>query len=404
MSFSLKKHILISSSYYFAFLLLVTVASTVNSDALLKFDFLPWDAKHVSNIVKNGYDSVTSAFYPLFPFLWRLIGLDAFGISILNGLIFILASAILMAEFKADLKASLLYSSFPLFAFMFLPYSESFLFLFGVLMYKGFNQRKMWLVYFSLFLMSITKPTAGVFLPGIIIAEILSEHFAWRKLAQALIMMTIVVVSNVLVLLLQFTYTHDWFSFFNAQSAWGNKLMWPNLPLTTWNHQNMIWIDSSALWFCLCAGLILCYLVWLRFFRNVLAPKSLTYALLYLFGTGLFVLFFRGGQLFSLGRFVFASPFIIIALYEGSKLLTPYSNKWFPTLFAFGFLLVSLIAGSYLHIKLILAFLGLAVFLGMWFYILLNRTRTVLWIFVLFVLFVIQVWCSVSIVKGEWIG
>src|ERR1051325_1153864 len=51
--------------------------------------FLNWDSQHYFSIVQNGYQSYSTAFFPLFPLSWKLMGLPAFAISIVNGIIFI---------------------------------------------------------------------------------------------------------------------------------------------------------------------------------------------------------------------------------------------------------------------------------------------------------------------------
>ncbi len=371
---------------------------------LNSFSFTPWDAEHVQLIATEGYDLVRCAFFPLFPFFWKLTGFSPSGISILNGLIFMIAFTILMKELQVGLKATLMHLGIPVIAFMFLPYSESLLFLFIVLFYIGLKRNSLVMICVALFLMSLTKPTVGILIPGIFIAEFLGEKENSTIVKRWSVLLGIVLFSNALVLLIQFFAVGDFFAFFKAQAEWGNRFSIPNFPLTTWNHQHMIWIDSVSLYFCLVAGFIVCFQLWKRIRYGNLFIKSFSYAALYLAGTGLFILFFRGGQLFSLGRFVLTSPFLIIALYEGFQVLKPKHAKVFSIVFASGFLLFSLAAGSYLHIKLLLSYSVIALLLACWIYASSTNTSKYFWIFSVLVMFAIQVWCTVAVIHGEWIG
>ncbi len=66
-------------------------------------NFSQWDASIYHCIKENGYKSedscygkVRAAFFPLFPFLWKMTGASPIIISILNYLIFVLALSLLI--------------------------------------------------------------------------------------------------------------------------------------------------------------------------------------------------------------------------------------------------------------------------------------------------------------------
>ena len=134
-------------------------------------------------------------------------------------------------------------------------------------------------------------------------------------------------------------------------------------------------------------------------------PKEVIFSLAYLGGIALSVLLFRGGSLFSLNRFVFAAPFIIVAvnyfLKQDFKLST---GEIIAALILIN--LFFLLFGSYVHIMNLMNFALLAVYLSMLLIMkmenkMLSRIAVVL-MFGINIFF--QVYFYVRFLEGGWIG
>jgi hypothetical protein len=82
------------------FTILFYKASWFNSHSLLN-----WDAQHYYKITTEGYDYTRTAFFPLFPLIWKYSGLGLLAISVFNGLLFLGSFAWLSSLYKIQLEA-----------------------------------------------------------------------------------------------------------------------------------------------------------------------------------------------------------------------------------------------------------------------------------------------------------
>lgn len=383
--------------------LVFTYLGEVN--ALSEYHFLSWDAMHLHFIVQNGYDFARSAFFPLFPFLWKLSSLSPGSVSLLNGFIFLFSFSMLANQMKLKYTELLSFLAIPSFIFMFLPYSESLLFLFAVIFYYSLKNDRIGLACMALFLMSLTKPTASIFIPAIIVAEFLGQS-NFQMISRRIVLLSLtIVVGNLLVFCFQYYSLGVWFTFFDAQAGWGNGLKWPLFPLTTWNHPHVIWIDSIALWISMIAGILLIYFIYQRHINGRTFSRVLSYSLLYLVGTGLFVLLFRGGHLFSLNRFVFATPFLLMATVELKKHFKfEKSTKVIATLIISFVIFSMLLFGSYLHIRLLISYVLLSILVGLWFGLQFFKLKKAITWSVIMMLIIFQLFYLVAILHGEWLA
>jgi len=98
-------------------------------------EMLHWDAEIYDKIRRNGYNLQTAggdyifAFFPLFPFLWKLSHLPPSGIALINYLLFITSVIILMnvmSKKKDGHKAAdmAVWLSTPMLAVFLIPYTE----------------------------------------------------------------------------------------------------------------------------------------------------------------------------------------------------------------------------------------------------------------------------------------
>lgn len=368
------------------------------------FDFLIWDAKHVYSIVHDGYNSSTCAFFPLFPYFWKILQLSPTLISGLNFFIFVTAAVILFKHYSATKMEVLLGIGFPSLLFMILPYSEALLYLISVLFLLALNRKNLNLAVLMLFLMSLTKPTVAVFLPAIFLVEYLNSDQLQYKFRQLTFSLVAVLTGNFLVFWIQKQATGNWFDFFQAQSDWGNRLRWPEFPLSTWSAPQVIWIDAFAFWVCMFSTALLIYFFLLKFKSGKSISRALGYSLIYLAGTGWFVLFFRGGSLFSLNRFVLATPFVWTAMIELKRMQFGMNHRKLIWVGAVSFFVVSLIFGSFLHIKTLLLYLLLDSLVVSWLIGFFNlKYVRVAW-FVVPILVAIQIFYALVLLKGGWLA
>ena len=129
--FNLKSFLTIPLIHFFVFILLYLffsffglVKEFPNAENIIR-----WDASWYSSIAKNGYqyfwyDASNSAFFPLFPYLWKIIHVDSLGISIVNYLMCMSGLYLLYKYFEIEKKILLIYISLPSCIFFFLPFSE----------------------------------------------------------------------------------------------------------------------------------------------------------------------------------------------------------------------------------------------------------------------------------------
>lgn len=345
-----------------AFYLIQAAVLLTWTDAILLIEagnLFNWDAEHYGHIALNGYDSLRTAFFPLFPYIWYVSNLNEVGVSILNGLVFIGSFAWIAKMFQTKLHHLLLIAATPVFIFFFLPYTESWFFLGSTLIIAGYKKDRLALLILGFFLCSLTRPPAAVFIPAIFLTELLTGSNRKKSLIKALASSASVIVGMLIAFTAQWLYTGKFLAFFNTQNQhWNNTLQLPAFPLRSWAGLGITALDGIALFVALVCGVVL--------FRKVLKGKfpingferSELFSMLYLFGIGLLVLLFRGGELFSLNRFVFASAFFVVVAFRYSRKIQPLKSLYY----ILGLFCFWLLFNSYVHIQAFLKYAGITAF------------------------------------------
>jgi len=116
-------------------------------------------------------------------------------------------------------------------------------------------------------------------------------------------------------------------------------------------------------------------------------------------------LIFRGGSLFSLNRFIFATPFIIVAFNFWLKQNYKFNTK--QLLYIFGFIfLFWLLFGSYGHIQTLLIFLSLSFYVFLIFAIKFekNIVSKIASILLILINITFQIIFYVRFLNGGWVG
>ncbi len=369
-------------------------------------NFLHWDAAHYDWIRNFGYKDFRVAFFPLFPMLWKISSLSVYGVVLLNSFVLLVSFYFLIKTLTVSPLEIILYLSIPSFCFFLLPYSESVFFASSTILIIGLKSKRIWLILLGLFLSTLSRPAFTIFVPAIIIAELLSEEINKKMLFRIMLYLLTVLFGILFVGMIQHYYTGIWFNFFEVQKGWGNKLQIPNLPLTSWAGGLIVRLDGAAMLLGIIAGIMISfYALKVKFMRHLFMPKEVVFSLSYIAGITLSVLLFRGGSLFSLNRFVFAAPFIIIAgnFYMNQKIIFNKGQMviGFVSIFAFW-----LLFGSYVHIQTLLKYLLLSVYLFLLVTVKANNKIVSKVSIIIFITIniIFQFIFLIRFLRGEWVG
>jgi len=339
--FNLKSFLTIPLIHLFSFIVLYLFFSFFGVvNVFPSYDnIIRWDASWYSSIAKNGYQyfwyqASNSAFFPLFPYLWKLTHLDAIGICILNYLLSMSGLFLLFKFFEIEKKIILIYISLPSCIFFFLPFSESLFFLCTSLFLIGLKKDNQKLILIGLLLSSFTRATAMFFIPSIIIMELffakqLLSKKAWKTI---LLYSLISICGLLLVVLFQYALTGEWFAFAKQQVRyWHHHFSFPALPFVTFGGDSILWLDGLAL----CFGFVASFLLLIFGIRFLLKKdsfqshnKALWFSCTYAFMVTIYCVFFDhksydgSTELVSLNRYLFATSFFLVFLNEITKAIS----------------------------------------------------------------------------------
>lgn len=337
--------------------------------ALLDPDsFLFADANHYREIQATGYRGVNIAFFPLTPYLWRWLGLGVYGILAFHGVLFAVFSLWLARSFRFTLVAFAFACALPNGFFLIFPWSESVFFVGGAMVLVGLHRNQYGLLLAGLLWCTLTRPAFTVFFPALLITEYVRGPLNRKALLRILGYAGVFALGATVVAWAQSLDTGEWFRFFGVQKAWGNQLQLPTLPLRTWGDREALLLDAGAL----AVGLAAMVWVVVRLAGRLRGKASqhspaLVFSFCYLAGITAAVVLFRGGSLFSLNRFVFATPFAFLGLnYLFTMQHSDWSSvrvNWKQLLGVFvGLELFFLLFRSFVHLETLLCFSAVALY------------------------------------------
>lgn len=373
--------------------------------------FVHWDANWYISIKEGGYIFVenkqnNTGFFPLFPLLWKVTHLSIAGICILNLLLFILSFYLLVFFFEPKKKTQYLFLAAPSFLFFITPFSESLFFLFSTLILIGLKKDN-WLLTAAAFMLAVFTRSAGtIFIPALIgSAYFLSNASTIKKTVTEYTLYIITCISaTLLVIYFQFVQTGVWMAATKTHKYWGHYFRLPHLPLNSWGNSEINRLDGTGMLVGI-TSLVILLLFFISKIKNTYTEnrKYYLFSLLYLGGICMSMLLFQGGDLHSLNRYIFATPFYFIFLLEFEKRNFTIRN----VLLAFLLLIVYwLFFGSYLHIVTFLDYTLLAALLAV--FLLTNNPNEKIakWSFVVVYVgsTVWQAYFFVRFLNGVWIG
>jgi hypothetical protein len=290
------------------------------------FQLLRWDALHYHSIRAGGYRFVAHAqcnagFFPLFPYLWRGLGLSAVGVGALNYGLAVAAVLALAWGLGLWRPAVLLYMALPTSVFFYLPYTEALFFAAtsGVLLGLA-RQRPAWVVA-GLLLSALTRPSGLYLLPAL--AAVGYQQYGQpapppdsRQAGHGQILgyLAMPAVGIGLVVLEQWRATGVWLAYLKAQMEWDHAIKPLHLPFSDAS-QGILLLDGLALLCGVGAGVWAARQLWRRVPGS---PVLLFSAVFVASATGHLLLHapLEHGytSLISLHRYVLGTPFALVLL------------------------------------------------------------------------------------------
>jgi hypothetical protein len=248
---SLKKWQVLSCYFLLILLLLVFVDIFLYEETIFtEKNLIHFDAVHYLTIKNEGYQGFLTAFFPLFPIIWKISFLNIYGITIFNGLLFILSVYFLSKVIEFRNSSLLLVISTPSFIFFFLPYSESlFFFLSSLLIYLILRtDKKIW-IYLCLLILGLIRPTSFFLLFALFISSFFFRK-STKDFFQNAAILTLICLFTVFALFsIHYIYTGNFFIYFEISKSWGGILQIPKLPFTSWGGGIPLRLDGASLVF-----------------------------------------------------------------------------------------------------------------------------------------------------------
>jgi len=351
----------ISFFLFLALLLFFYLKSKSSLHLISESNFLNFDAKLYFEIKNNGYNqNWLCAFFPGFPYFWKLLNTSAIGISFLNSLLFVLSFSYISLIYKLNMSRHLFLLSIPSLLFMFVPYTESVFFVSGTVLIIGLNRNNTPLIAAALLMCSLIRPTTFVFIPAIIGTYLLTEKIFKDGLVKSIIPVMALISGLFITVCIHYSFSNKWFIFFEAQELWKNHLHFPEFPLTSWGGDGANRYDASALAISFFCGLYLLSLIQRKIKSSIVLSKDLVFSLFYITGTSILIIAYRDGNLYSLNRFIYSTLFFVIVLIHFFK---EYIFKWKHVWIVFiGSEIIWLLFASYNHIHNLLLFSAVSLY------------------------------------------
>ena len=306
-----------------------------------------WDAGWYRSIAEQGYKYTpggnNTAFFFLFSVVWQVSHLGVWGISIFNTLLFAAGFSIVTGFFNLSVADKLLWLSVPSVYFCFIPYTESLFFLLSSLCIWGIMRHKMWLVWLSLFLLSLTRATAIFFIPALLFMELAANsRQSWLKSLSHYSMHYLlpIVLGTTAFVLYQFQATGVWFAYFKQQAEyWDRTFSMPVLPLTgLMGNEKTLWLSALCLFVCFIAFILLIRQLVQWLVKGKVTDRLLVLSAGYLSMVMYSIVFFNPTWLslttnvIGANRYTLVNPFFFIFLHHLTKPLT-YTWKHYLVVF-----------------------------------------------------------------------
>lgn len=288
-----------------------------------------WDCGWYIQLRDQGYilkldDESNPAFFPLFSYMWKWLSFSFIQISLLNASLFVLSVSVLYHELKIESRAFVFFMCIGLLTFFTVPYSESLFFMGSCIFLIGLHKEQKPLTILGFTIAVLARSASIIFIAASVVLLIIAiVQQQKEKITQMIIAVLTTVCTTLFVMSVQYYQTGDFFAFFYAQQFWDHHLGLPSFPLSSWHWPTHL-SDSSGLLFGLIAIVIslgfclrlIFKLEYPRFLERLFTQTPMDYAylfsFLYLAGTSSTILLFQGGNIHSLNRYIFSTPFFLL--------------------------------------------------------------------------------------------
>jgi hypothetical protein len=328
-----------------------------------------YDAGWYKEIAEKGYiytegKASNSAFYPLLPLIWRWFHLGPWGMSFFNLVFFAAGIAVFSRVYKSSMAEKFIIVSVPSLYFCFIPYTEALFILLMSLVFLAMKENRKYLLWVSLFLLSLSRPISMILLPAYLITEVITNRRQdfLKGLGSFFVKYGLpMILAQALFIYYQYYETGEWFAFFRQEENWGHVFAWPTFPLNNMYGPRLLWIDALAIFIGCISLLFLIQRGWNWLWKNRPAPdKILTVSFLYLTGIMFVTLLFNPiwgtwtTNIYDIHRYAFCTPFFLVFLHHFAF------NRKYKVGDYFIVVLLSnacwLMMGSYLHIMHVVYF------------------------------------------------
>ncbi len=287
-----------------------------------------WDGSHYDWIKNTYYEREKDfAYYPLFPFFWKATGLSTLGISILNIFLFSFGMLFMLKVFKDKLsvRGLFLLLCVPYMVIFMMPYSEALYFIFIAMGLFGIVRDRYWMYFIGFLFASMTKSSSLLFL----ILFFFLEGLYWLShrdivlfLKRFLKAIFPVVLGMLLVMIVQYLMgAPSFFQSIISQRYWGKYLSLPELPFSFWSNEGRsITVPFLCLYFIpMLVVLGREFVLSLRKKQDYIFDKwkyVRLICIIFLVGNVFTALFTQHGGLYSLARYLLATPFFVFLLFD----------------------------------------------------------------------------------------
>lgn len=389
---------------------------------------MQWDAGWYESIVENGFSynpdqQSNIAFFPLFPLIWKITSFSPVLISVLNLIFMMSGMLILYKTFQIkSIQIFLLLLSIPSLFFCYVPYSEALFFFSGSLIIYGLKNNN-WIAVLGIFLAGMTRSVSLIFIPVILFSKLYNYH-PDKNNAKLIKETSFLVLSSIVSLLLaqyvQYRESGIFFAIFKAQMAWNRLLGLPKLFLTTWDEGRLIWLDGSAF----LAGLVSTYYCLSLLFKKLKSKQKTVssgflFSVAYLAVVTITTLVYSGEDalggttIYSLNRFVFATPFFLTFLFivlKGNRIHRKMIVNFLIMIVITG-ILFNMFGNLHYLDTFVLPFFKTIIYFAVMFlysflYLLIIKTdiRKNLWLGIYLCNLFLQIYLFNAFINGIWIG
>lgn len=296
-----------------------------------------WDAGWYYSITENGYvfnenGQSNPAFFPLFPYLWRWVGGNAHIVSLVNYIAFWIGLYVLADTFEKRKWSEILpIMVFPSLFFVYVPYSEALFYMFAAILLRGLVKENLAILLIGLVGICFTRSVTMLLIPAFLLIWIYNTGFARKIDIKRTILYGVALMSTLacmyIVLYIQYAQTGVWGAFFKSQYFWHPKFHLPILPFRVWGVERTFHIEALAA--CLGAFAVgfIFHRAYVFLFKNeqkTISSKdnALFFSELYLAAMLTIALTYNSPQTMSVHRYILATPFATVVLWEYWNRLT----------------------------------------------------------------------------------